>query len=382
VLNSSIAIILTAMVDRFDLSNREIALGAMAYSLAASLTQPLFGLLADRLRGRWLGAIGLTWTMVFFGAAAFATTYPAMLGLLVIGALGSGAFHPVGAMSAAHAGGSKASSATSIFFLLGQSGLALGPVISGFVLQRYGTAGLPFVAAAMAPAVILMVLYLRQPIYADEGAVAERLTSAPASGQRQRRAVQAGGLALTAFLLLIILRATTQQTFMALLPKYLADQGFTPDQYGAMMGFFNMAGAIGTFAGGLLGDRMNRRRLIFWAMLAAAPLSYAMLGATGPTFFALAPLAGFALGLPHSILVVMAQRLLPKRQGLASGAVLGLMFASGAVASGAVGWISDFTGLGTALYGVALLPSLAGLCALTLPATRTPQVLPPAASSA
>ena len=85
--------------------------------------------------------------------------------------------------------------------------------------------------------------------------------------------------------------------------------------------------------------------------------------------------AGFLLNIPHSILVVMAQRLLPKRQGLASGAVLGFMFASGAAAGAVVGWISDFTGLDVALHGVTLLPILAGLCALTLPATRTPKVL-------
>ncbi len=125
---------------------------------------PIFGLLADRVKGRWLAAVGLMWTMIFFAAASFATTYVGLLSMLVIGALGSGAFHPVGAMSATHAGGAKGTSATSIFFLFGQSGLALGPVVSGAVLQRYGLAGLPWVALAMLPAVAMMVAFLRQPI--------------------------------------------------------------------------------------------------------------------------------------------------------------------------------------------------------------------------
>jgi FSR family fosmidomycin resistance protein-like MFS transporter len=99
-----------------------------------------------------------------------------------------------------------------------------------------------------------------------------------------------------------------------------------------------------------------------------------MLSASGVNFIILAMLSGFMLSLPHSIIVVMAQRLLPKRQGLASGAVLGFMFASGAAASGLVGWISDYTGLGAALHVVALLPVLAGICALSLPATRTPRI--------
>ena len=380
-LNSSVAIILTSLVGRFDLSNSQIALGAMFYTFASSLTQPLFGLLADRVKGRWLAAAGLVWTMIFFSAASFAGTYAGMLGLLVIGALGSAAFHPVGAMSANHAGGAKPTSATSIFFLFGQSGLALGPVVSGMVLQRYGLAGLPWVALAMLPAVGMMGILLRQPIHPEAETIPATPTASTASkaggpAQAQAKpAMQIGWLALVAFIALIALRSTTLQTFSSLLPKFLADQGFASGEYGRMMGAFSLAGAFGTLSGGFLADRFSRRQVIFVAMVLGGPISYLLLNAVGLNYYVLAVIAGFLLNIPHSILVVMAQRLLPKRQGLASGAVLGFMFASGAAAGGLVGWISDFTGLGVALHAVALLPVLAGVCALTLPATRTPQIV-------
>ncbi len=182
-------------------------------------------------------------------------------------------------------------------------------------------------------------------------------------------------MALAAFVALIALRSTTLATFVSLLPKFLADQGFTPGEYGRMMGAFSLAGAFGTLSGGFLADRFSRRQVIFVAMVISGPASFLLLNTSGFNYYVLAVIAGFFLNIPHSILVVMAQRLLPKRQGLASGAVLGFMFASGAAAGGLIGWISDFTGLGIALHGVALLPILAGLCALTLPATRTPQVV-------
>lgn len=374
-LNSSVAIILTSMVGRFDLSNGQIALGAMFYTFASSLTQPLFGLLADWVKGRWLAAAGLVWTMIFFSAASFAGTYAGMLGLLVIGALGSAAFHPVGAMSANHAGGAKPTSATSIFFLFGQSGLALGPVVSGMVLQRYGMAGLPWVALAMLPAVVTMVIFLRQPIYSEQEAAPAAVKAGGKAQAQTRPSMQLGWLALVAFIALIALRSTTLQTFSSLLPKFLADQGFTSGEYGRMMGAFSLAGALGTLSGGFLADRFSRRQVIFVALILGGPTSFLLLNATGMNYYVLAVTAGFLLNIPHSILVVMAQRLLPKRQGLASGAVLGFMFASGAAAGGLVGWISDFTGLGVALHAVALLPVLAGVCALTLPATRTPQIV-------
>jgi len=105
VLNSSIALILTVLAGKFDLSISQIGFAAMIYTFAASLTQPLFGILADYLQGRWLGAISVAWTAFFFGLAAFAPTYPLLVTCLTIGALGSGAFHPVGMVNASAAGG-------------------------------------------------------------------------------------------------------------------------------------------------------------------------------------------------------------------------------------------------------------------------------------
>jgi hypothetical protein len=52
------------------------------------------------------------------------------------------------------------------------------------------------------------------------------------------------------------------------------------------------------------------------------------------------------------------------------GAVLGLMFASGAATTGLGSWIADYAGLPAVLSVFALLPIGAGLCALTLPSTR------------
>ena len=114
VLNASIAMVLTSAAGLYDLSVSQIGFGAMLCTLSASLTQPLFGLLADRLRGRWLGAAGLLWTAIFYAIAPFMPSYWAMVGCLAIGALGSGALHPVGIVHASSSGGRLPTTATSI----------------------------------------------------------------------------------------------------------------------------------------------------------------------------------------------------------------------------------------------------------------------------
>ncbi len=374
-LNSSVAMVITALAGPFQLRNSQIGAGVMVYGLFSSLSQPLFGWLADRLSGRWLGAAGLVWTATFFALATRAPNYPLLLVTMALAALGSSAFHPQGAMNAGHAGHVRASSATAFFFLLGQIGLALGPAISGLIIQRFGLAGIPYLAGATLPAAVYMAYALRRPLqpHSVERTAEKPVPASTARPQQRPRALSLQGhrgrarwLIFAAFALLVAARSTVQQGFYGLLPKFLADRGYGPGQYGLMVAVFSTALALGTLLGGILGDRMDHRRILVWAMLACAPFSYAMLNAQGWLFYGLAAGAGLLVGMPHSIQVVMAQKLLPGRQGLASGAVLGFMFASGAAGTGLAGWIADWTGLSLVLHGIGLLPLVAGLSALLL----------------
>ncbi|MEZ4830783.1 MAG: MFS transporter [Caldilineaceae bacterium] len=362
ILNSSVAMILTVLAVPFAISNGQIGLGIMLYQLVGSLSQPIFGWLADRFSGRWLGALGLLWTATFYSLATFAQDYIFLVTMMTLASLGSGAFHPQGAMVASHAGGRRSSSATAIFFLLGQMGLAFGPIIAGVVLQYLDLAGARIVAMATLPAVALMAYGLHRPLEAhghDHDAHAT-------SGKTRAPSVDRRLSVIVAFGLLVALRATVQQGYYGLLPKFFADQGLEPAVYGLLVGVFSTTLAVGTLTGGILGDRLEHRTLLIWASAITAPFTYAMLFVDGWIYWVLAGIAGFLVGIPHSILVVMAQNLLPKRQGLASGAVLGFMFATGAAGTGIAGWIADYTGMAAALHGVALLPIGATIAAFFL----------------
>ncbi len=357
ILSSSVAMILTVLAVPFDLSNSQIGVGVMVYQLVGSLTQPYFGVLADRAGGRWLGAAGLAWTAAFYWAATFAQSYPILLLLMSLAALGSAAFHPQGAMNASDAGGRRSSSSTAIFFLLGQTGLALGPALAGFLLESSGLAGVRILAGASLPLVFLMAFWLQQPA---------NFTQRSAPGGKQATPTALRRSVFVAFVLVVALRATAQSGYYGLLPKFLADQGYSPSTYGLMVGIFSLTLAIGTLGGGILGDRISHRTLLIWASLLCTPFAVWMLYSSGWAFALAAALGGLLMGVPHSILVVMAQNLLPKRQGLASGAVLGFMFAAGAAGTGLGGWMADFVGLPAVLLLMALLPLGAGVSAFFL----------------
>ena len=378
ILNSTIPVILTAVATNFNLTVGHIATAAMIYTFAASLTQPLFGILVDKLRGRWIASIGVIWTMAFYALAPFMPNFPTLVACLALGALGSAAFHPAGMINATMAGGKSPTTATSLFFVGGQIGLALGPTLAGVLLQNYGLLAMPYMALAMTPAALFMLWFLRQP-YEDE------LSTQPAqpaatpvitkpvtivSTNATRNVAATGLTVILAFILLIVFRSTTQQGFTTMLPKYFADQGYTPAQYGAMLSVLGIAGATGTLLGGWLGDRYNRRMIIFGSMTLGALFSLLMLYTDSWLYVLVALGAGLMMNVPHSILIIMAQRLIPARKGLVGGAVLGLMFAAGAATTGLGGYIANAVGLPLVLNVFALMPLGAGLCALILPSTR------------
>ena len=138
VLNASVAMILTLASGRFGLSLAQIGLGAMLYQIMAAMSQPLFGGLTDKLRGRWVGPLGVLWTAAFYATAAFMPNYTAFITCLMLGGLGSGAFHAAGMVQAAAAGGSKPTTSTSVFFLAGRRGWLWGRSSPGCWWRRWG----------------------------------------------------------------------------------------------------------------------------------------------------------------------------------------------------------------------------------------------------
>ena len=368
ILNSSVAIILTLAAAQFNLTIAQIGFGAMMYQMFAAMSQPLFGGLTDKLNGRWIGAVGVLWTALFYAAAAFMPSYPLFITALMIGGLGSGAFHAAGMVNASASGGKKAATATSYFFLGGQTGLALGPILAGFVIGSRGLGAMPYMALIAIPAVVFMFIYMN-----DALPVAPKTARVEGETKRNSRAHTAAAIVITAFVLFILFRSGTAQGYATLLPKYYESIGFSAAQFGLMLGLFNFAGALGTLTGGYLGDRFNRRTIMIVASIASVPFAYAMLHVTGVAYFAVAILAGMLLSMPHSLLLVMTQELAPNRRGLAGGLVLGFIFASGSFMAWLEAIAATHFGLLPVLSVVAVFPLIAGLIGFALPSGRRPE---------
>jgi MFS family permease len=349
IFNASRPVLLTYL----GLGETQIALYSTIYIWVSALTQPFFGWLSDRVGPRWLAAGGVLWMTVFYSGAVY---IPGSWGLLclMIAALGSSSFHPVGAVQATLQGRNRLqgreTTAASLFFMAGQMGHFVGPMITGLILFKLGLPAMFILPVVSIPIGFALAYQLRhnhphpRPKH-DDGKIR----------------LQAG----VGFILLLAVVATLQSWSQAnminFVPKYLKDMGLSSATYGNIAGLFMGGSALGNVIGGHFGDRFAKRKVAATALLLAAfPIFIISRIGWSPWLYLLIPLAGACTGSVHSIMVVLAQRMISGGMALASGLILGFIFSSGALGMLLTGPLAESRGFPTVLVmttGLVLLAS-------------------------
>lgn len=364
ILNGQRAVLLAYLSVPLGLSNAAVGLVSAIYIVSAALIQPLFGHLADKIGARWVVAGGVLWMAVFFSLAVITPGREALF-LLVFASLGSGAFHPAGAMQATLRGrerlAGRETTATATFFLFGQLGLFFGPLAGGPLLDRFGTAGLLLLTVLAVP-VGVNAIYRMGP-----GVVLAERKPLPPAMERSSPVTMLASPAVLAFGMAAACQSWAQQNLVTFIPKYLSDLGQPAVIYGLVSAIFMGGSATGNMVGGHLADHYGKRRVAAIALiLAGIPIYLISLVGHSPWLYLLVPLAGALTGAVHSILVVLAQRFIPGGMALASGLILGFMFTSGAIGTLLAGRLADLWGFPPVFQLTAGIALAGAVLALTL----------------
>ena len=124
--------------------------------------------------------------------------------------------------------------------------------------------------------------------------------------------------------------------------------------------------AIGTLAGGFLGDRYGRKYVILFSILGAAPFTLVMPYLNLAWTIVASVITGLVIASAFSAIVVYATDLKPDKVGLVSGIFFGLMFGLGGIGSAFFGWLADLTSI-EFIFKVSTWLPLMGIIALFLP---------------
>ncbi|PVH27865.1 MFS transporter [Pararhodobacter oceanensis] len=349
------------MRDEFGLSFTQIGLMSLAFMGTASVLQPLVGVITDKRPFPQSLTLGMGSTMLGLLLLAKAPNYPLLLAGAALIGIGSAVFHPEASRVARAAAGRRFGTAQSLFQVGGNAGHAAGPLLAAFIVVPLGR---PSVAWFAVLAMIGMTILSQVGRwYANQERNKRKAAPVTGNGLPRRRIV------ITISLLAILV--FTKNAYLASISAYytffLIERFELGTQAAQLMLFLFLASsAAGVIIGGLVGDRIGTRAVIWVSILGVLPFSLALphvdLFWTG----VMTVFIGVILSSAFPAIIVFAQELVPGRVGLIAGVFFGMAFGIGGMAAAGLGVLGDIYGIDFVYQLCAFLPAL-GIFAIFLP---------------
>ncbi|GAA5235313.1 MFS transporter [Verticiella sediminum] len=348
----------------FALSFGQIGVIALVYQVTASLLQPWIGLYTDKHPKPYLLPSGMVMTLIGIGLLATADSYAMLLVAAAVVGVGSATFHPEASRIARLASGGRFGTAQSTFQVGGNTGSAIGPLLTAAIVIPYGQRAIAwFMFVALAA---IFVLYrLTRWVLHNGSAKAKGLARRHGEGLDRRRVIRA----VLVICVLMFAKFVYIASFTNYFTFYLIERfDLSVRQSQLFLFMFLAAVAAGTFAGGPVGDRIGRKAVIWISFLGVAPFALALPYAGLAWTAALAIAIGLVMSSAFAALVVYAQEAVPGRVGMVSGLMFGLMFGIGGIGAAALGDLADTHGI-VWVYGMTSFLPLLGLATAFLPET-------------
>ena len=351
----------------YTLTFAQIGLITLTFQITASLLQPVVGYTTDKKPRPFALPIGMGCTLIGLLLLAFAGSYPILLvGAAMVG-MGSSVFHPESSRVARLASGGRHGFAQSVFQVGGNVGSASGPLMAAFIILPHGQASLAWfsLAALIAMAVLYGVANWYQT-HRRERAMKPRAEYVPPKLTKRQVTV-----ALLVLLALIFSKFFYTESLRSYYTFYLIDRFHVSVQTSQIFLFvFLGAFAAGTLAGGPIGDKIGRKRVIWFSIL--GPLPFTLLLPHVNLFWtvALTVAIGVILSSAFSAILVYAQELVPGRVGMIAGLFFGLAFGMGGIGAAVLGDLADRTSVAFVYNVCAWLPAI-GLLTVLLPNLET-----------
>jgi FSR family fosmidomycin resistance protein-like MFS transporter len=346
--------------DDFDLSLKTVGYVSLAYSGAASLSQPLFGWIADRFGTRFIG-LALLWTACTYATIGFAPTFGILVLLAALAGLGSGAYHPAGALNAsAVISDEQRNTAMSIYVTGGTLGIAIGPLVGALAFHFFGVHGTAVTVLPGAGIAILLLFEMRT--------ISKRVKRHSKSQQAAQIPIPVGPLAVV--IGMMMLRSWTMFGIQSFIPTWYEDMGYSALFYSLLATTLLLTSALGTVGCGNLADRYGRRMLLIGSAILSVPSILLFAQFPGVPAFFTASMIGLLFASAGPLLLVIAQQLMAGRAGMASGLILGLGFVMGAIGVPIMGAFADAYGMQNAMRAQAAVGALSVIVAFMLPTER------------
>jgi FSR family fosmidomycin resistance protein-like MFS transporter len=363
-IQSLIIAIYPLLKGEFDLTFAQIGVISLTYQICASLLQPLVGTYTDRHPQPHSLSVGMGFTLTGLLALGFAQSYAAILVAAALVGAGSAVFHPESSRIARLASGGRHGLAQSIFQVGGSAGSASGPLLAAWIIIPHGRSSVAWFAPAAVLAIVVLwnvsVWYARHHLAPARTAATTTSLTSPVSPSRV-------AWSLAILVVLVFSKYFYLASISSFYSFFLIAKFHVSIQVAQLYLFlFLLASALGTLIGGPLGDRIGRKRVIWFSILGVAPFTLALPYAGLAWTAVLSLVIGFILSSAFSAILVFAQELMPGKIGAVSGLFFGLAFGMGGIGAAVLGVLADRHGIDFVYRLCAFLPLL-GIIAAFLP---------------
>lgn len=349
----------------YELSFTQIGMITLAFQMTASLLQPGIGLYTDKHPKPYLLPTGMLFTLCGLVMLALADSFTWLLIASAMIGLGSSTFHPEASRVARMASGGRFGFAQSFFQVGGNAGSAFGPLLAAAIIlpQGQGAIGWFTLFAILGFCVLFGVSRWTIRSHAALKSAKKHPHFAHLSHPQIIGALSV--LALLVFSKYIYMAAFTNYYTFYLIEKFSTSVANAQ----LFLFLFLAAVAVGTFAGGPIGDKVGRKAVIWISILGAAPFTLLFPYCNLLWTAVLSVVIGLVLSSAFSAIVVLAQELVPSKIGMISGVFFGLMFGISGIAAAGLGAIADATSIEYMFDLCAFLP-LIGMVTVLLPGMK------------
>jgi FSR family fosmidomycin resistance protein-like MFS transporter len=367
-LNDSIQAVLPAIYpllkQSYSLTFTQIGLITFTFQMVGSVFQPIVGLYTDRHPKPYSLVVGMGITFCGLIFLAFAPSYHAVVFAAGMVGMGSAIFHPESSRMARLASGGRHGFAQSLFQVGGNAGSSLGPLLAAWIIMPRGQRHLLwFTILAFIGMIILSKVGSWYRVKLAETKIKG------ASAPRYHPHVNSAKVPFLLFILLVLMFSkffylasmTSYYTFY-LIQKF----GVTVQQSQIYLFVFLLAVAVGTIAGGPVGDKLGRKPVIWISILGMAPFALLMPFANLFWTVMLSVAIGMIMASAFPAILVYATELLPGKVGAIAGLFFGLAFGMAGIGSAVLGKLADATSIIFVMKVCSFLP-LIGLMAAFLP---------------
>ncbi|MBS1524068.1 MAG: MFS transporter [Bacteroidetes bacterium] len=349
----------------FRLNFSQIGMITLVFQMSASILQPFVGLYTDKRSNPYSLPVGMAFTLIGLLCLSQAPSYTMILVSVALIGIGSSIFHPESSRVAYLASGGRRGLAQSIFQLGGNLGSALGPLLAAWIIVPSGQKSISWFGLGAGLAILVLIRVGNW----YKAHLIKRMAVRKSGAQTSHPEFSRNKVIFSLFILLILI--FSKFVYLASMSSYytfyLIGKFHVSVQHSQYFLFLFLAAvAVGTIAGGHLGDVFGRKYIIWLSILGAAPftllLPYANLFWTA----ILSVCIGLIISSAFSAIVVYGQELIPGKVGLVAGLFFGLAFGMGGIGSAMLGSLADRTSIDFVYKVCSFLP-LIGILTAFLP---------------